>query len=91
MAAMKEFKHETLQECGAISEYLKVLNEGFETGQLVFRNEKEQIILRPDGMVQMEVKAKKKDRKIKLSLKFYWKEKEALGAKEDSLVINSKV
>jgi len=90
MSLINEFKHETLQEQKSISEYLKVLTEGFENGQLIFRNEKEHIILKPEGTVQLEVKAKKKDKKVKLSIKFYWKEKDDKENNEDILVINSK-
>ena len=90
MSQINEFKHETLQDKDSISDYLKVLTEGFENGQLTFRNEKEQIILKPEGTVQLEVKAKKKDKKAKLSVKFYWKEKDEIDPKNDTLVINSK-
>jgi amphi-Trp domain-containing protein len=91
MASINEFKHETLQDNQAIIDYLKVLTEGFESGELVFRNEKEQILLQPHSMIQLEVKAKKKDRKVKMSLKMSWTEE--ISAEEDNhkLIIDSKL
>ena len=90
MSSINEFKHETLQDSNSIAEYLKVLKDGFDSGELVFRNDKEQILLKPEGMVQLEVKAKKKDRKAKLSIKFSWKEN-AVDENDDNLIINSKL
>lgn len=91
MAAVNEFKHETLQDTRAIIEYLKILTEGFESGELTFRSDREQIIMKPEGMIQLEVKAKKKDRKAKLSLKLHWKERTSAEEDNDQLIINSKM
>jgi amphi-Trp domain-containing protein len=89
--ASSEFKHETLQDVDAISEYLKILTDGFENKELIFRNDREQILLKPDGMIELEVKAKKKDGKVKLAIKFNWKEREPGKDEEEKLVINSKL
>lgn len=91
MASINEFKHETLQDTKSIIEYLKILTEGFENGELVFRNDREQILLNPEGMIQMEVKARKKEKKGKLSIKFYWKEQPVSDSDEDVFIINSKI
>jgi amphi-Trp domain-containing protein len=89
MSSINEFKHESLQDCNSIADYLKVITEGFQNGELMFRNDKEQILLRPDGMIQMEVKARKKDKKVKLSVKLYWKESLSASDNDDYLVIDS--
>ncbi len=90
MAAINEFKHETLQDTISITEYLKVITEGFENGEIVFRNDKEMILLHPDGMIDLEIKAKKKDKKVKLSVKFKWKEKTSAGEDQNRLIIDTK-
>jgi amphi-Trp domain-containing protein len=91
MSSIDEFKHESLQDRESISKYLKTLTDGFQASELIFRNDVEQIILNPEGMIQMELKAKRKDKKVKLSLKLEWKERPHTGDKEDKLVIDSKL
>lgn len=70
----EEFKHESLQDRQSIVKYLNALSEGFENGQLVFANKDKQIIFEPRGLLKLDVKAKRKNEKVKLSLKFSWKE-----------------
>lgn len=89
--ASNEFKFESVQDNKSISEYLKVLTEGFENGELYFKNGNEQILLKPEGMLNLEVKAKQKDNKTKLSIKFSWKESENNSNKDNKLIINSKI
>ncbi len=91
MSVISEFKHETLQDTDSITEYLKVITEGFESGEIVFKNDKEQILLHPDGMIELEIKAKKKDKKVKLSLKLKWKEKTSAEEDQNRLIIDTKI
>lgn len=69
-----EFKHESIQDTTTIIEYLEELKSGFQNGTLQFASDREEITLNPQGMLNMEIKAKKKDGKAKLNLRFSWKE-----------------
>ena len=70
------FKHQSLQDSDAIGNYLSALKEGFENGALVFTTDGEQMVLRPQGLVNLELEAKRKGEHVKLSLKFRWKEED---------------
>jgi len=75
MSTSDEFKHESLQDRQSIVQYLDAISKGFSNGKLVFANRDKQIIFEPKGLLKLDVKAKRKSDKIKLSLKVTWKEK----------------
>ena len=70
------FKHQSLQDADAIGNYLSALKEGFENGALVFSTNGDRMVLKPQGLVNLELEAKRKGEDVKLSLKFRWTEEE---------------
>ena len=71
------FKHQSLQDAEAIGKYLAALKEGFENGALVFSTNGNRMVLNPQGLVNLELEAKRKGGDIKLSLKFRWSEEKS--------------
>lgn len=78
MAEANEFKHESLQDSQSIVRYLRAICDGFEKGQLNLANGGDGMSLEPSGLLKLDLKAKRKDGRIKLSLKISWKEAEEL-------------
>ncbi len=74
MGSDKEFRHESIQDRDSIIRYLTTFSEGFQKGEIEFRAGTDEIVIRPAGLIQMEVKAKSTERKSKLNIKFSWKE-----------------
>ncbi len=72
------FKHQSLQDADAIGGYLSALRDGFETGDLVFSTNGDRMALKPQGLVNLELEAKRKGEDVKLSLKFRWSEEASL-------------
>ena len=70
------FKHQSMQDPQSIVRYLTALTDGFENGALVFSTNGKRLVLKPQGLVNLEVEAKRKGDGIKLSLKFRWTEEE---------------
>ncbi|HEO66223.1 MAG TPA: amphi-Trp domain-containing protein [Spirochaetes bacterium] len=70
----KELKHESIENCESAVQYLKAIGEGFEKGQLVLGNGKDQFLLEPSDRLKMKVKVKRKNGKVKVSVKFIWNE-----------------
>jgi len=68
------FKHESLEDPESIVRYFSALGTGFETGVLMFRADKRQLVLRPQGLINLVVEAKRKGDEIKLTLKLSWNE-----------------
>jgi amphi-Trp domain-containing protein len=76
MSEANEFKHESLQDCDSIVKYLQAIGDGFSKGNLSLANGGEGMRLEPSGLLRLDLKAKRKDGRIKLSLKISWKEPE---------------
>lgn len=69
-----EFKHESIQDTELIIKYLNALKEGFENEKLVFGTKQKKFILEPNGLLRLGISAKRKGRKVKISLKASWTE-----------------
>ena len=87
----RDFRHESLQDRISIEQYLEALNSGFSSGQLKFSNEDGEIVLKPRGLVNFEVRASRKQDRAKLTLKFSWKDGEGESSNDNGrLLINGK-
>jgi amphi-Trp domain-containing protein len=69
-----EFDHESLQDTESIGKYLEALAAGFRTGALQFSSGKKAIRLRPTGLLELSLKAKRKSGHSRLQLGVAWKE-----------------
>jgi len=74
MADTDEFKHDSVQDRASIARYLRALLEGFEKGHLELGTEAQTLQLDPDGLLELEVRAKRKGGRCKLTLKVSWRE-----------------
>ncbi|MCB2187002.1 MAG: amphi-Trp domain-containing protein [Deltaproteobacteria bacterium] len=74
MPTDQRFKHESLQDNLSIAKYLQALIEGFQAGSLVFKSEGDKLSVRPQGLISLEVEAKRRQNEVKLNLKFRWAE-----------------
>jgi amphi-Trp domain-containing protein len=74
MASDKEFHHESIQDKDTIIRYLNTFGDGFQKGEIEFRAGADEIVIKPEGLIQMEIKAKRTGRKSKMTIKFSWKE-----------------
>lgn len=72
----ERFKHRSIQDPESIVRYLAALKDGFEQGALVFSTNGERLVVKPQGLINLEVEAKRKGEGIKLNLKFRWNEQE---------------
>ena len=77
------FRHESLQDCQSIINYLTALKEGFDSGALLFSTDGRNLVLKPEGLINLNVEAKRKGEEIKLSLKMRWNEKKGSENPED--------
>jgi len=85
-----EFKHESLQDSESIVGYLYALAEGFSSGKIIFGSKAKTLIFHPHGLLKMEVKAKKRSDRVRLSIKFSWKDGiENRNRDQESLIIDT--
>lgn len=67
------FDHDSLQDMSSVIEYLATLTDGFRTGQLSVTGPEGEIVLRPQGLVRMELRASQRDDRDRLTLRLTWK------------------
>lgn len=74
MGKREEFEHESIQDSRTIGAYLKALMDGFESGKIVFKSEDQEIVLFPNDLLELSIRARRKGEKNKLSFKIAWKD-----------------
>ncbi len=84
----RDFQHESLQDTQTLISYLKALTEGFESGRLHLGDEGGDITLEPRGLISLEVRAQRKRDRIRLSLRFGWRDKAEGDEPSGNLRIN---
>ena len=85
-----EFEHESLQDRATIARYLKAIEEGFANGSLSLHNKNGDIVLEPEGLIGLTVKASRKRGRMQLSLQASWKTKDPSdGDRSDTLTITA--
>jgi amphi-Trp domain-containing protein len=89
MAQKGKFSYESLQDSQTLLTYLKALVQGFESGTMRFSVKEDEIALHPSGLIHFAVEAKAKRGRMKLALKFAWREGEDdPGEGVDILTVN---
>jgi amphi-Trp domain-containing protein len=84
-----EFRFESMQDTGSIEKYLNALMDGFANGKIILGNQDQRMILEPDGLIKLEVKAKQKRDRVKLSLICSWKERKDERPPKEELIIET--
>lgn len=88
----RDFQHESLQDNRTIVAYLRALQEGFEKGTLTLGDQDGEIVLSPDGLVRFELEANRKRNRVRMTMKFEWKEGESdRSNKKGTLRINGEL
>jgi amphi-Trp domain-containing protein len=68
----KSFRYESLQDQQSILKILRVITEGLERGRLVLSDEDDEIVLNPQGLLQLKISASQEGNSDSLSLKVSW-------------------
>lgn len=87
MQKNSDFKYESVFDQDSVVNYLKTITEGLKKGELVFKQGKDEIVLKPEGLINLEIKSKVKEGKSKLTIKLKWKKHSIKTS--DHLLINS--
>lgn len=86
MAADDDFRHESVQDRESIVKYLRAVTAGIEKGHIELGTAEHLLSLEPEGMLELQVRAKRKGGKVKLAIKVGWRERDDADA--DALTIN---
>jgi len=76
MRDKNSFRHESLQDAKTIAELLKSITKGIGKGKLTFSDEDGEIVLEPEGLLNLKVTAEKEDMRHRLTVRVTWSPQE---------------
>ena len=68
----QEFRHDSLQDIETIQDILKSIVKGITKGKLTFSDEDDEIIMEPEGLLNLKITASKDDRRSRFNLRVSW-------------------
>ncbi len=81
------FKYESVQDATTLRRYLQAVLAGFESGELRFSSREGEVVLHPRDIIGFLVEAKSMGGRMKLHLKFSWREEGETDAEDMGLTI----
>ena len=66
------FRHESLQDATTIQDILKSISKGLRKGKLTFSDEDGEIIMQPEGLLNLKVTAKQDESRHRLNIRISW-------------------
>ncbi len=88
MSDSGEFKHESVQDRESIVKYLDALSAGFAEGRLSFTLEDKEFVFEPEGLLDFEIKTRRKGDASRISIRISWKHNQAEPNNNASFTIN---
>jgi amphi-Trp domain-containing protein len=86
----KNFRHESLQDRDSIQAILKAITQGVAKGRLTLSDEEGEMVLNPDGLLQLKVTATQDTDRHRLNLRITWQAEEAKLKPGKTLKVKSK-
>jgi amphi-Trp domain-containing protein len=85
----KNFRHESLQDQQTILKILQAMTEGLAQGKLLLRDADDEIVLAPQGLLQIKLIAAQEDNKSSFTLKVSWQNEVEKTTNKNILHISS--
>ncbi len=82
MRDKQSFRHESLQDRKTIAELLKAITKGLAKGKLTFSDEDGEIVLEPEGLLNLKVTADQEEMRHRLNIRITWHPQEKVKAKK---------
>jgi len=83
----KSFRHESLQDAETIQDLLKSIARGFARGELVFSDDEDEIIMQPEGLMNLKVTSNQEENWHRINIRITWQTEHNNKKKNKSLVI----
>jgi len=80
------FRHESLQDTKTIQEILKSITKGIAKGKLSFSDEDGEIVMEPEGLLNLKVTASQDESRHRLNIRITWQAEEKVKQKMPLLV-----
>jgi len=85
----KRFSHLSLQDAQSIKPILDAISKGLSKGEMVFKDENDEIVLSPDGLLRLKVSASKSESRHTVNVKISWEVAQEEPDKKNNLSISS--
>ena len=72
----ESFKHESLHDAKSIQEILKAVTKGIAKGKLTFSDEDGEILMEPDGLLNLKVTASQDEIQNRVNIRITWQSEE---------------
>jgi len=76
------FRHESLQDAKTIQEILKSITKGIGKGKLSFSDEDGEIVMQPEGLLNLKITASQDELSHRLSIRVTWQAEETAKKKK---------
>ena len=83
------FRHESLQDAKTIQDLLKSLSKGIAEGKLSFSDEDGEIVMEPEGLLNLKVTASQEEGRHRVNIRVTWQAEEKAQQKK-ALRVNAK-
>ena len=83
------FRHDSLQDTKSISKILEAVTEGIEKGKLVFSDEDDKIVMKPDGLLELKLTASQEDNRQRVNIRISWQEESKKKGNKKRLSVSS--
>lgn len=80
------FRHESLQDTKTIQEILKSITKGIAKGKLAFSDEDGELVMEPEGMLNLKVTASQDELRHRLNIRITWQAEEKVKQKKPLMV-----
>lgn len=71
-SSTKRFRHESLQDAKTIKSLLSALAKGFSKGEMTLGDDDDELVLVPEGLLNVRIKAERDDGSSSFSLRVTW-------------------
>ncbi|MCU7959867.1 MAG: amphi-Trp domain-containing protein [gamma proteobacterium symbiont of Bathyaustriella thionipta] len=76
------FRHESLQDAETIQNILKAISKGLARGKLSFGDEDGDIVMHPEGLLNLKVTASRDDSRQRVNIRITWQAEEKIKQKK---------
>lgn len=76
------FRHESLQDSKTIQELLKSITEGIGKGKLTFSDEGGELLMEPEGLLNLKVTASEDEARHRINIRITWQAEERIERKK---------
>jgi len=83
------FRHDSLQDTKSISRILEAVTDGIAKGKLVFSDEDDKIVMKPDGLLELKVTASQEDNRQRVNIRISWQEESKTKGRKKRLSVSS--